>query len=464
MVLFARYRSPWRLPVFFTALLLLKAAVVPAQEEPHILIRSVPDRPVAGSTWILTLLIAHSEPNEVDVRAPHFSDAIFLEHVLKGPRLRNPVTGQTFTSYSHGAAAVHAGDDHAEHEITFERWTAMEYRFALHNAGTVAFDSFTVITPHGQTKTAPFRLQILRPSSNTETRRYQLAWEAAPTGLKTGESAIISLRISGWNAQDSSDAILPEAALFLPPVPQGIIIESLPISTDEQILGTALKLRIIPLETAPFILDRRQISHNGAFFEIPALRIAVTRPEEMPPDDDGPAEPAAAAASSPPLLFPSAETAAAANPRLYQKYRAEFDEVYIAAKNLWNRGRRAGALAALRKNERDHGAGALFAVIRRGAEQSLGFAGTNDEKKRGILPPVRNSFRSAVLRETAIRRIPDAAGEIIGRFREGQPALISPPAGSAGNGSVRGGSWLQVIANDSGGTSGWIPEESVIYY
>ena len=456
-------RFSGRFPVFLAAQLLLAAAILPAQEEPHILIRSVPDRPVAGSTWILTLLIAHHEPNEVDVRAPHFSDAIFLEQVLKGPRLRNPVTGQTFTSYSHSAPASHSGDDH-EQEIAFERWTAMEYRFALHNAGTVAFDSFTVITPHGQVKTAPFRLQVARPSSNAETRHYQLVWERA-AGMVTGQSSIVSLRISGWNAEDSIDAILPEAALFLPPVPQGIILESLPISTEEQSRGTALKLRIIPLEAVPLVLEKRRISHNGSFFDIPEARIPVNRAEDIQAEniraeDESPAEPAAEVAS-PPLPFPSAETAAAANPRLYQKYRADFDEVYSAAKNLWDRGQRAGALAALRKNERDHGAGALFAALRRGAEQSIGFAGTNDEKKRGILPAGRDAPRAAVLRETAIRRIPDAAGEIIGRFREGQPALVSPPAGS---GLEQGGSWLRVIANDSGGASGWIPEESVIFY
>ena len=443
-----RSREP--LSVLFAIIVLLQTVtVLSAQDEPQVIIRSTSNRPVAGSTWILTLLIAHGEPGEVEVRAPHFSDSIFLDQVLKGPRLRNPATGQTFVSQPF------SGDDQAD-DFLFQRWTAMEYRFALHSPGTVTFDSFTVITPYGQIKTAPFTLQVLRPANAAETRRYQLAWENIPAGLAAGQSAVLNLRVNGWN----ETADMPEAALFLPPVPQGLILESIPVSPEEQSRGTALKLRLIPLEANPFVLGRRQISHNGSIFEIPALRIPVSRAAAGRPEEEALAKLNEAEETEFSLPFPALEILAAANSRLYQRHRTACETVYGTAKNLWERGYVANALAALRQNERDHGAGSLFAVIRREAELSLGFTGTNDEKKRSPLPAGGAKSRMAVLKETAIRRVPDSAAGIIGWFREGQPVLVSPPGGVSGP----SGAWLRVTANDSGGATGWVPEESVIFY
>jgi hypothetical protein len=80
---------------------------------------------------------------------------------------------------------------------------------------------------------------------------------------------------------------------------------------------------------------------------------------------------------------------------------------------------------------------------------------TNDEKRRHLLSFLGGQARSALTRETAVRRIPDPAGESLGNFGEGQPVLVSPG---------RSTSWLRVTANDSGGVSGWVPEERIIFY
>jgi len=48
------------------------------------------------------------------------------------------------------------------------------------------------------------------------------------------------------------------------------------------------------------------------------------------------------------------------------------------------------------------------------------------------------------------------AGEEIARFREGQPILL--------NGKTPHQPWIQVTANDDNGTSGWVPEEMIIFY
>jgi len=417
--------------IFSLLILLTHSVLFSAESETGVrtLVRSLPDRPVAGSTWTLTLLIDHSEPNEVNVLAPHFTDAIFLEQVIKAPRLINP------------------GGTSASADIPpefLERWTAMEYHFVLSSPGTVSFEAFTVITPQGATKTAPFNLNVQRPPNTTEVRNYRFIWEGTPTGLKTGENAVFSLRYSGAQYANSP----PETEQFFPYVPPGYILESLPLTSGEASSGVVLKLRCIPLEANPFALARRQFSHNGAIFEVPALRIPVSPAEQNSRTQTEHAAPANNSSSP----FPPFDTAIQNHSRLYQKYQSKCDAIYVSAKNLWEGGRRADALAELRQNERDHPAGALFAIIRREAEQAIGITGTSDEKRSLF----RGKSHAAVLRETAVRRIPDRAGEEIAHFREGQPVLL--------NGKTPHKEWMQVIANNDNGISGWVPEEMIIFY
>ncbi|MDR1858681.1 MAG: hypothetical protein LBQ69_04355 [Treponema sp.] len=426
--------------------MLLPATYLSAQhgDQPRITVQGTPNRPVAGSAWTLTLLVAHSEPNEVEVLVPHFTDAIFLEQILKGPRLKNSATGQTYAGYPQQSE-----------EAAFERWTAIEYRFTLISAGAVSFDAFTVVTPRWQESTAPFSLWVQQSPDIADTRHYRLAWEQLPPVLQTGESAVFSLRVSRW---DSASA-LPEAQMFLPPVPQGCILEALPVADEERQKGIALRLRVIPLEATPFALGRRQISHNGSVFEIPALRIPVSAAKRVAPN--APANPAetAQAHSSHPPPFPSLQVLAEGNSRLYQRHRAECEAIYNTAKGLWERGEFAAALATLRQNERDHRAGSTFTAVRREAERSISLTGTSDEKRQNLLSFLGGNSRSAVLRETAVYLIPDPAGEPIGRFGEGQPVLVSP-----GTPTGRGERWLRVTANDSSGISGWVPEERIIFF
>jgi len=446
----------------FAALLLMAAAMLFAQREtgPRILVRGLPERPIAGSTWTLTLLIAHDEPGEVDVLAPHFTGSLLLEQVIKLPRFFNPATGQFSVNNPVSADA----ENNAVLPLTFERWTAMEYRFVLNNPGTISFDAFTIITPRGQTKTEPFDLRVQRPQNTAEAHSYRLTWEGIPSSLTIGENAVFALRINGWD----SDGLAPEAKLFLPPVPPGYILESVPLKPEEKSSGIAVRLRLIPLDLGTFVIERRRFSHGGNNFEIPALRIPVTATVSSRAAAQIQAQEQQAAPENNPVPpFPSLEAAQKDNLRLYQKHQAECENIYRTAKDLWENGYFAGALAALRRNERDHPAGVLFAVLRRGAEQILGFTGTSDEKRS---PPWQRPWRlffggksrSAILRETAVRRIPDAAGEEIARFREGQPVLLDEK--TYPQTQKQHETWLRVIVNDGNETSGWVPKENIIIY
>jgi len=222
-------------------------------QQPRILIQTTPDRPVEGSPLTLTLLVDYNNPDEVNVLPPSFDESIVLDFMLKGPRV---VEGS-------------------------EKWTAIEYRFSQINHGTVTFEPFTVITPKGQTRTAAFVIDVQEPSPNTGggTANFRLSWENVPANLKIGENAVVFLRVNGWK----NAFVLPESALFLPPIPMGHIVESLPLSEKEKSSGIALKLRIIPLQTGVLTIGSRRLTIEKSIYEVPVMRIPVSRAEGKGP-------------------------------------------------------------------------------------------------------------------------------------------------------------------------------------
>jgi hypothetical protein len=459
-------RPRFRIAALLFALRL--TAFLSAQEAggPQVLVQTVPDVPVTGEPWALTLLINHPEPDEVTVMAPPFTGSLFLDQVLKGPRMVHPASGQALAEQPAGTDAAEA----KQPEAAFERWTAMEYRFMPQSPGPVTLDAFTVITPHGRTQTAPLSLDAQQAKNSAESRQYRLAWEGGSAGLTAGAAATLGLRIG----KPASGLPLPGPEFFMPAVPPGVILESMRLSPADQAAGLVLKLRLIPLNAAPVALSARTLTRGNDRFEIPALRIPVAPaakrgpaaagdtpglPDEQP-GTDGAATPSA-------MPFPEWGTAISRHTALFTQFQSDCENVYRAAKNLWERGSRANALAELRRSERDHAAGPLFAELRREAERGLGLLNTGDEKRRGFLPALFGAKnRSGVLQETAVRRIPDPAGEAIARFREGQPVLVPPDKqnGTKGDTVERHGAWIRVIAHDGSGASGWIPAEKIIFY
>jgi hypothetical protein len=217
-------------------------------QQPRVLVQAAPDNPVEGSTLTLTLFADHGNPDEVNVLAPPFTDGILLDFMLKGPRAVN-------------------GD--------FERWTAIEFRFTLTGHGTVTFEPFTIITPRGRTQTETFSVIVEKApgggAGNGETTLFRLSWENVPANLKIGETSIIALRVNNWK----NTVVLPASGLFLPPVPMGHIIESIPLSENEKSGGIAIKLRIIPLQNGVLTIANRRLTIGNAIYEVPALRIPV---------------------------------------------------------------------------------------------------------------------------------------------------------------------------------------------
>jgi len=429
--------------------LLLPAGLLHAQAGPRVVLDAPLEGLAAGSAWTLTVLTDHHDPGQVIVTEPQFPAGLYLEQVLHGPRLVSPDAGR-FGAGRPGAAAG-----------GIERWTATEYRFYLRGGGTLAFDSFTVTTPRGQARTLPFSIEVRGEEAAGARQAHRAQWLLASglaadgAGLETGKTAEIYLRLG----EGRPDAAPPPQA-FMPEAPEGHILEPIPIPAGEAARGTVLALRVVPLEPGYFALGARAFARNGAAFEIPALRMPVARAAgglagglagRAPAQR---AEPPEAAAAPPP--FPPRDGAEAASPRLFRRHRGEFEAAYLAALGLWESGRRACALAALRQSERDSRAGAPLAAVRREAEAALGITGARSERRR---PPWDRAPR-AVLRETAVRRVPDLAGEEIARFPEGQPVTINreSPGGRAG-----GPGWA-LVTGDGNGTSGWIPADKIIQY
>jgi len=442
--------------------LLWAAPLLGAQDGLRVMLEPSLEPPVAGSSWALTILAGYPSPGAVSAQEPPFPDGIFLEQVAQGPR------AVSLASWLAGAPQAPAA----------ERWTAIEYRFALSRPGTFRIGPFAVSAPLGAALTEPFYLEVRDPSLAEGARRRAAAWEGAPQGLRAGESASFLLRVgeAGGAAQGPGAAqALPRAALFMPPVPPGHMLERLPALAGDEAQGIALRLRLIPLEPGAFALEPSSFSYGGEAFDVPALLIPVGpwAGAAAGPAAQGPAPPGGAgfggtaqAAAGSPALFPPKGAAEAASPRLFRRHGAEFGEAHRSALGLWESGRRAEALAELRRGERDHPAGELFAAIRREAEAALGISGAPDERRRGplsALPPFREmrgarGGRSAVLRETPVRRVPDPAGEEIARLAEGRTATVGRESAAQG-GRQR---WALITASD--GTAGWIPAEKIVLY
>lgn len=470
---------------FYAALglifLLHLTAAAGAQESggPRVVARTSPALPAAGSTWTLLLLIDHPLPDEVSVQAPVFGESLLPDRFHQGPYTSGPLASPG------------------------RPWTSIEYRFLLTEPGIISLEPFVISTPLGQTSTSPLVINVQGLQQGAAPPHFRLVWDGVPPGLKAGESAGFSLRLSGETVP------LPEPESFMPPVPAGFILEPGRLSPDDRNAGVALRLRVIPLNAEVLILPGKIVSSENAVFEIPSLHVPVLPGpgRSVVEVAAGPAGAVAEADGSGDIPFPEFKSLVRNHPFMFKWFRESLEMSYNAAEKLWDQGYRAEALAELRRNERDHPAAFLFRSLRKAAEFRMALDNTADEKPRyryalfflactslaliaalaglrlapsgekglrrgaillavaGLLCLGRFALgerlpggsRLVVLRETDIRRIPDPAGEIIARQKEGQPARLPPGAGKTG-------SWVLISSPGEDGSSGWVLDKKIILY
>jgi hypothetical protein len=288
-----------------------------------------------------------------------------------------------------------------------------------------------------------------------------------------------------------------------------MILLAEPVGPQDRAAGLILRLRLVALDAGNLHFPAKSVLVDGVAFEVPALRIPVSpaRIAEDPPVPEKTPE-APAPEEKPAPLFPDSESSSRRHPVLFAVFRRDFGNIYRTARNWWDRGYRAEALAELRKHERDHPASSLFLSLRRDAERNMGLARTGDESPRIVqlayllggvfftlalglvcfrLPAglrgkkaikvfvvlcaaVSVVFfyrfierempgypRSGVLKETSLRRIPDSQGTVTARFSEGQ-------AGRLPFAPEKTGDWVWISIQDENGAAGWVPKDQVVFY
>ncbi|MDR2134571.1 MAG: hypothetical protein LBP27_05635 [Treponema sp.] len=491
--------------IFAVLALSLHARESDTDEGPRVLVRTSPSSPLSGSVWTLTLLIEHPVPEEVDVLAPSFAGDLFPDRVFRGGRVLNA-----------------EGEDAAGDSGT--RWTVAEYRFIPEIPGTRVIGSFTVTSPRGKTLTPPLSLNVRDAKSLPSPYRPEIFWDTPPLGA--GEEAVLQLRVRQGDSLSPAREIprpgdLPGAALLMPPVPEGLILEAAPLDEAARGEGILLRLKVIPLNVSVLSLPARTVAWGDAVFEIPALRVPVAAASSPEPALKAAPSAAGSAAAESEAAAEREGTASQAAAAAFPSFRppriplpkslaASCEMLYAMADNLWDRGYRAEALAGLRRNERDHPAGPLFAALRREAERSLALTGAPDEKwrpgklvsclaclalaaalffravfggrKRRLVFAAFFLFaglifmygffetampwktRRAVARETAVRGAPDAAAAVTARFAEGLVVRIGPGGAAAGGAKDRAWVWAEDFREEAAGPEGWVSVESLVFY
>jgi len=442
-------------------------ANTPQTENNPVVYTSINPEPLSpGKPFTLTLLVDYPVPEDVNVIAPPFSGFLTLDRFIKSPRITETRTQTVF-----------------------------EYRLIPKNTGLFVLESFTVVCPGGITEAGPFVLNIRAEGDAYRILVPRISWEEAPRQLATGERALLTLRANDWNEPG------PPPEFFMPQVPQGVILALAPLTAQERESGIAAKFTLIPVTVGDFRLGARSLQYENFRFEIPALQIRINNPASSEPiahnNGDGIEDAFEEQARFPELVFSTPKS-------------RRIETIYNTARDLWNSGFRARALAHLRRHERDHHAGAYLVPIRRQAEENLRIFNGGDENRLErklllvllsfvifiviIIPFIcfimvkkfpggkrvlfcavifsalvsfflflladarialqRKGGRFGVTTGTPVRNTADTDAKELFVFREGQPVMIL----------LKNESWVYVMANDTDGNSGWIPAEAVEFY
>jgi hypothetical protein len=436
-------------------------------------ILSSPENPVTGGSWTVTILVEHPVPREVSVKPPRFPPSLSLERVRSESRLLTR-PGRI---------------DEAGPPPDPGRWTAVEFLFTILTPGEIILEPFEAAAAGRSAVTREISILVRGDTPRRSSPVFR--WET-PVPLTIGEAAELRLLLINWERGKEAprDFLKGKAPL------NAILEESSPAGPLEG--GEFIyRLRIIPLEETGVVLGPFSFQWEGVSLNVPSLSVRVKPKAPSPASAPPPPEP------EEPGNIPFPETGG----RVFPFFRAEYEQTVSELKALWEEGRRAPALAEIRRKERESWAGPGLAAIRREMEQSLGLSLTEDEKWRPRNIPVfflcglllllaaagvllfRFRFSAvtswkasgfkikiilaaatvfaliflvelteggdkgrAVLEKTAVYRVPEKEGAVSAFFSEGQPVST---------GAFRG-EWVYVESAD--GKAGWAPAASVIKY
>ena len=332
--------------IFFPGNLLFSQAL-------ELRVETFPYSPVANSSWSVFILVNHPHPQEVSITPPAIPPSLALELIRTESRF-----------------------------IQGEVWTSVEYSFTALAAGALTLAPFAVAVPGLQAETGVTSVSF-QPSAAVPHYNPVFRWLAPVTPVPAGQRGELTLELSGWDSRRG----VPEG-IFRGRAPRNAILNEAPPSPAGA--GRYLYVvSIIPLEEGSIVLEPFSFQAAGFALAVPELAVQALPPVQEPlvmPINEASRNnvPQGEALGDEGPHFPFPETREA----VFFLLRDEYDRVVAEVRALWEEGRRAQALAAIRRNERDSLSGPFLAPLRREMEQSLGLRFTNDERWRPLRVPL----------------------------------------------------------------------------
>jgi hypothetical protein len=493
-------------------------------EFPAVELRTFPEVPVLNDPWTVLILVDYPDPAGLILLPPPLPPALTLERVFTGGRLIPGPEGKA------------------------ERWTAAEFSFMVRQSGSFDLGPFEIRAAGKRALTPPLRFSVQDPrdprdskdprdprdpEDTSRTSAPFFRWETPPLPLSVGEGGEFALLLLPRDPQKP----IPEADLVRGKAPGDLILETRPLSAADRERGVVFRFRLIPLRAGDFELGPSLFYREG-FPEVPAVRVRVQAAPEKPlpaglgrnaGDAPGPASGAvqdrdlpSGGGASP--AFPGEEASVpfpSGEPPRFPLFRAGYERTRQSARELWEGGNRAGALALLRRGERDLASGRALAALRQDAERVLALEPGEDESRRplvflGLLcagmvilllfVPAQRFFSSRTSfsgkKDVTSPRVRRYKGILLfpaiifalALFGLGEGLIRRNGAGGPGPGRrgilravaarrvpdpesavnfrfgegqsviVRGASSTWVYVEDPGGRTGWVPEDRLIIY
>jgi hypothetical protein len=321
---------------------------------PVVRIESSTANPTVKNPWWVYVLVNHPYPHEVTIEPPHFPNSIVLERVRADTRFVVPDSSD---------GSMRQG----------ERWTRVEYLFTPIRADTFSLSPFGVLTPAGRAYST-----VMNVSIRQETARYEprLRWLGQAPVVSPGERAELFLELVNWDPYKN-----PPVGIFQGKAPHNTIVnESLPRPAGEG--PYRYTINVIPLNESSVLLESFSFRSDIYVLNIPHINVQVrsVRREAVPKEEIILNETLTVPGGTTP--FPQTRE------KVFFLFQGEYDRIIGRALALWNEGRRAEALAEIRRNERDSFSGHLLVYLRREMEKEMNLDFTVNERWRPLKIPL----------------------------------------------------------------------------
>ncbi|MDR1363405.1 MAG: BatD family protein, partial [Spirochaetaceae bacterium] len=329
--------------IIFAYIFLALSFQAGAEEEKKdlkILLEFAPDAIIQNEPFTLNILVNHPDPDEIYMEPPDFHGAFTMERMRVETRfvLSSPREG--------------------------DRWTDFEFLLTAIETGSQRLDPFQITVFEETVKTNPVNVYVREEKLDT---KIALAWfgeggRGRVYPVRIGDSREVALRITNWR----ESSVYPAIPLRIE-APQNAIIEGAALSKNDRDAGIILRLKIIPLDEKPIIINRQSVYYEKNPLEIPALQVNVLpaavkgeKGEEKKAGETSYGETAfiqttftaqktEEASANPYVSF---STLINNNKNIFILLREGIDDCVNEAALLWSQGQYAAALAALRRGER----------------------------------------------------------------------------------------------------------------